>query len=1223
MENPLAPERAAIAYALLILVASVISSQVQVSGLWYGRRTYERSRGEMIAMLYEKTLARKIVTSSKSSAQESEANPISELETAPKKGIQRVWERCWNGVCIVFPFLRSTSTGTQKTKTEEPASMGKILNLMRNDVYEISQRFWEFQGLVEKPLGLVLSIVLIWRLIGWPCLIGIVTVFIAQSLNALLAKVLMKWEVTKRAATDAKLKKVSQFVESIRHLRWYGWQDAWCTDIMDARQEELHLQIICSIWRILIEFTNIFASGMFPVAAFWAYSGLAGMPLRIDIAFPALQLFRKLEESLKEIPSLITVMLNARVAMGRIESFMAEPDISENETSDNSTNRQAGSAGLLNNSNGNRTTDDESRSITNDDGRIEADQADNVVEKLELKHASFSWPAGPPVLHDVTISFPPGLTIVFGEVAAGKSALLQALLGELDRNAGELHRPTGMVGYCAQTPWLQSMSIRENILFGAPYDNQRYKAVIEACALANDLVNFKHGDLSNIGENGIGLSGGQRARVALARAVYSQAEILLLDDPISALDHQTAEFIIQRCLGGNLVKSRTVVLVTHRVELCRHIATQAVEVDHGKAYVVDFAKAIAIHGHDGSSSEEDEEAQESEEQDKTDAAVPEKFIDEEHRASGGVQARVYWEYIKAGKIKFWFILVILLASFRLVSIGETWFLKQWGEAYDTLKIEVKSHGPFSDLPPPEENINPWLLGFTLIAIAKAVTFLIASAFMLVIVYSAGKSMFEKVMARVSHATFRFYDTTPVGRLMNRLTSDITTIDGNISETFQTVAAGAISWISGLIVIASVTPAFLVFSIIVTLAFAFTFRRFLPSSQSLRRLEMVSLSPLMSNFGALVEGLMTVRAFHAQHRFQERVIEVVDNFQKMDHYYWSLQSWFMYRINLIADFAMLIITLIAIYTNVSPGLTAFVLIAAQSLVGATFGLCRSYGKLQMDFVSVERVYEMMILDQEPLGSVDPPAWWPTLTGDIIFDKATLRYAPHLDPSLSDLSFRIKAGSNTAIVGRTGSGKSTLAMALLGTVLPDSGRILIDNIDIASVEKQALRHRVTFVAQDPVLFPGSMRQNLDPLDEYTDEECEAVLKKIAGKHGWTLTTEVDAGGKNLSQGQRQLIGLARTLLRRSPIVILDEVSFLPPPRPFPPTLKLISLSQATASIDLATSLAIQEVLHSEMRESTIITIAHRLEAVKYADYCIELGKGKLLRMGTRDEILGNVG
>jgi ABC-type bacteriocin/lantibiotic exporter with double-glycine peptidase domain len=389
-------------------------------------------------------------------------------------------------------------------------------------------RFWEFSSLSTKPLGLVFSAVLIWRLIGWPCLIGVLTVFIAQAINALVVRALLRWERLRRVATDSKLQIISQFVEAVRHLRWYGWQDAWLTQIMEARQHELNLRVVNSIWSILISLTNTFANGMFPVAAFYAYTYLAGQPLRIDIAFPALQLFSMLATNLREIPGLITALLNAYIAVGRLEAFMREPNKSETET---------------------RPT---------------------TATQLELKQASFSWPgAQRVVLHDVTLAFPTGLTVVCGKVAAGKSALLQALLGELDKRSGDLVRPFEMSGHCAQTPWLQSMSIRENILFSSPYEDSRYKQVIAACALTDDLANFKHGDLSNIGENGIGLSGGQKARVALARAVYSQASVLLLDDPISALDQQTAETVIRRCLGGPLLAGRTIVLVTHRTDLCR------------------------------------------------------------------------------------------------------------------------------------------------------------------------------------------------------------------------------------------------------------------------------------------------------------------------------------------------------------------------------------------------------------------------------------------------------------------------------------------------------------------------------------------------------------------------------------------------------------------------------------------------------------------------------
>jgi len=242
-------------------------------------------------------------------------------------------------------------------------------------------------------------------------LVGVLTIFIAQGINALIARALLKWERKRREATDTKLHKISQFVETLRHLRLYGWQDVWLSRIMEARQHELNIRIITSIWNVLISFTNTFASGMFPVAAFYAYTALAGLPLRVDIAFPALQLFSMLEVSLRQLPNLVTVLLNARVAVGRIEDFMSEPD------------------------------------------KEEAEDFTPGTQRLEMKQASFAWPgAKKPVLSDITLSFPPGLTLVFGEVGSGKTALLQALLGELDQLGGEYVRSSEMVGYCGQTP---------------------------------------------------------------------------------------------------------------------------------------------------------------------------------------------------------------------------------------------------------------------------------------------------------------------------------------------------------------------------------------------------------------------------------------------------------------------------------------------------------------------------------------------------------------------------------------------------------------------------------------------------------------------------------------------------------------------------------------------------------------------------------------------------
>lgn len=670
-------------------------------------------------------------------------------------------------------------------------------NFSNQDKYVLTcDRFWEFQSLVRVPLSLVLSIVLVWKVIGWPCFFGIVTVLVAQSINALVTRVLLRYERKRRAVTDQKLKKVTQYVSAIRHLRWYGWQDFWQNQIMQARQQELRLFVVTGLLRIMINVTNYLASDLFPVAAFFAYTILAGKPLRLDIAFPALQLFSMLESSLREVPRLITVLLNAKIAVDRIEDFMGEPD--------------------------------------KDDAMIRSNLRGR--SQIKLQDASFAWPGtSHQVLRNVSLEFPIGLTVVCGKVAAGKTALLQALLGELERQGGDVVLPNDTVGYCAQSPWLQSMSIRDNILFTSPYDEVRFRKALEACALTQDLATFKDGEMTNIGENGVGLSGGQKARVALARAIYSQAKVLYLDDPLSPLDHQTAEIVVRKCLCGPLAEGRTIVLVTHRTALCQNMAKQVIEVFEGKARVLDqnalmvgdLSRVISTDSEDQSKHDQQEDVEE--------ATEATKFIEDEKRAHGGVKAAVYWEYVKAGKLKRWTILVVVIALHRLIVVGQTWFLKSWGEAYNRPQERTAS-GPLDDLPSPEVNVRPWLLGLFLIAIVQAAMFCVSQCFMIIIVYTAGRRMFRDVMNRVSHATFRFYNVTPVGRLMNRLTSDIGTVDGNISDQFEDVAFLTIAWVSSIFVIASVTPIFLVFSFALTALFVIIFLRFLPTSQSLRRLE---------------------------------------------------------------------------------------------------------------------------------------------------------------------------------------------------------------------------------------------------------------------------------------------------------------------------------------------------------------------------------------------------
>jgi ABC-type multidrug transport system fused ATPase/permease subunit len=758
-------------------------------------------------MLYEKTLHRKILGAKQDAKEEqtgdhnvhavNEANnengngPEDASTKAPKTWTQRV-----------LASLRSVFTKNIKTQVKDDkqaASMGKILNLMRNDAYEIAQRFWEFSDIITKPAGAILATILIWRMLGWACLLGVLALGASQLLNIAIARFQVYFEKKRRVATDEKLQRTSQFIESIRHLRWYGWQGAWMEGILESRQKELHLRVVNIIFSTSLAFILRFGSGLFPAVAFYAFTKLAGQQLRVDLIFPAFDLFNLLESHLRALPQLVTTLLNAYVAMGRIEEFMAEPDKEETEV-------------------------------------VPEGSAD-----LSLHDASFAWPGvDHNVLQDITLSFPPGLTVIYGEVAAGKTALLQALLGELDTTSGELVRPDQVVAYCAQTPWLQSMSVRDNILFSYPYEESRYKQTLEACALLPDMAELKHGDLSNIGENGIGLSGGQKARVALARAVYSRAKVLLLDDPLSALDHQTAEFIVIKLLAGPLLEGRTTILATHRTELCHGIAKQWVHLEQGRATSREPSQAEdanALKRTQTNETESEEDAKKREEEQA--AAVPDKFIEDEHRAKGGVKWSVYWRYIRAGTIRWWSTAILVMALFRVLDVAQTWFIKSWAESYN----EDQHKGIFDFLPPAADDVVPWLWTFFGFVSATAILFWITNLIMFGVGYHAAKTIFRETIERVAHATFRFYDVTPVGRLMNRLTSDMNTIDGDLSTAFIVFAWQIIGWLSAVVIILSSTPAFLAFGLVLSCGFIYYFFRFLPTSQSLRRLEVSDPSPM--------------------------------------------------------------------------------------------------------------------------------------------------------------------------------------------------------------------------------------------------------------------------------------------------------------------------------------------------------------------------------------------
>ena len=1233
-------------YALLLLVRGVFAAQLSTLVTFYGRRTYERSRGVLMMMIHEKSLKRKMFDSLGEEESKKKRAPVSlnqgggrlddahpngtasEAPTLPlsdsnkslrTRNLQKATtepklflSKLRDVLDVIKAFLESSTklfrpTTESRAKPVSSITTGFVLNLVRSDTHEVSLRFREVDRLIKEPLGLIIAIWLIWALLGPSCFLGILVIAVAQLLNTILTRLQIRWRRYLKSATDKRVQLNSQYLEVIRHLRWYAWQDVWLEKVMLVRQHELNVRAVSMMLNLTTYFLTVCASGTFPVVAFIAYTALSGNELRIDLIFPALKLFEDLKNRLKDLPNLVTCLLNGYVSLERIDQYMDAPEI-----------------------------------VPEDKIPTPSNLLDTDPKLLVLVNCTFCWPGTTvPVLRQVSLRAETGLTLIFGRIGSGKTALLQALLGELDMVVGHCELPHTAVGYCSQTPWLQDMSIRENILFYSQYEEQRYRDVLDACALMPDIATFAEGDQSLIGEkwvflfgflrtltkiSGITLSGGQRARVALARAMYSKSRVLLLDDPLAALDHNTAHTVVTKCFSGPLAFGRVILLVTHSTQLVHHLAIQYAEVFEGTIKVSpdNPFSTTAIAEDDAPPAEETNSRIHTHETNGLNSS-PRPAIKEEGREQGGVKAKVWLTFIKAGKF-WWILLCVMMVVTRILGVAQEWFLKAWGEGYADhnstsgiteqtgkssyqVQSSLLSTGPPSTLwnldpskllPSPRENLRPWILVLLLVTITRSFSLFMYAVSQLTATYATSKFMFAQAMEKISHATFGYYDITPTGQLMNRMTADISVLGEAIHYLAATIFSAS-HFVSSLLVISTISMPFLLLSCGLVGMFVWIFSIYLPTSRGLKRLEAVCLSPLFTAFGEILrdQGVVTVRAFCAQRFFHDRAVSVVDQYQSVGHFYWSVQTWISFRYENIAAFSTFTLIAISLAIDLSPGMTAFMLVNASAFIESTPTLCRRFGDLQTEFISVERLEELLRLEQEPIGTVKPPAAWPRLGSEVVFENVTIRYGEGLEPSLRDITLHIPGGSTTAITGRTGSGKSTLVAALLKIVRPEAGSISIDNLPLKDIDVNQLRRRVTFVPQDPVLFVGSIRQNLDPIEEFTDNECETVLAQVtAGSagHSWDLNSHVESGGKNLSQGQRQLIGITRAILRRSAVVILDE---------------------ATASIDVETSKHLQRILREELKESTIITIAHRADAVENADYIVVLENGRVLSQSGVDD------
>ncbi|GAB1518745.1 hypothetical protein RhiTH_001810 [Rhizoctonia solani] len=1202
--------RDAYIWGLITFIAHMSFAQVDVIHRWHTRRCYERTRGTLFCALHYKALKRRDLSG-------------------------------------------AAHTDKQDEKDTSSADIGRIVNLM--------------------------------QVLGWSSLAGVLVVLLAYAINYPLAR----WNIsiTRQSwkARDRRMSAVSELLTSLRFLKYMGWESRWLTQVKNARAVELAWRVQENICSVLIAFIWTWVPSAVVLVAFTSYTLLAKESLTVSRAFTAIEVFSQLQGPMSQLPQQIFALLHAYVSMQRIQTFLDETEV-----------------------------EDWASSIKRPEEELDIEVFSN---KVGFQEGNFVWHLNSsetqdPKSHtnfkltDVTVEFPLGrLTLITGATGSGKSSLLAALLGEMTCAGGQVYldKRRHAVSYAGQHPWLEHATIRENILYGLPYNQSRYEAVLDACALRPDLKIFPAGDQTGqsihlfespvtdlsrpeIGEKGVSLSGGQRARCALARAVYSYSKTVLLDDPLAAVDMHTARHLVDKCLAGSLMQGRTIILVTHHVRMCLDVAFYLVELSNGRiarqGTISDLRGKGQLSAILQTQPEDDTAEAESEitavpseaplinEADvgamgatDTPMATEEtilqhnsnigKLVDEEARAEGRVSLRTYWTYIKyaiadldqiyfahfvnhinrAASVWSWVASLLLLLAVRGITIGSQLFLAKWSEAYgrepNILSVLVfarnVSTGFWSwldKLPPPMVNSVPWLLIYLSISLTGAFTVLSYLAIGYWSSLLASRSLFTSMLDRVVRAPSRWLDVTPVGRILNRFVSDIGAVDSALNPSARAALSGTINFIASFLVIVLFVPSFLPFALVIAWLYIRIAPPFVRASRDLRRLESISLSPAFSGFDELLHGLIHVRAFGAEARYQEAFYKKVDRFQKFDHQYWNCSFWLMWRYDCLGSVVVMLGTLFALLSGVAAGTAAVVIVQAGVFAEASRQLVRVFAQLELDFNSVERIGEYLILPQEApaiIANARPPAHWPSRTGGITVDHLVMRYADGLPDVLRDLTFEVKPREKVGVVGRTGSGKSSLALSLLRAVEPSGGRIILDGIDIRTIGLDDLRSRVTLVSQDVALFSGSVRSNLDPFNEYTDEECWDVLERchlgqrpapsgFEGEHSSgrillsTLDAPVSVGGKGFSAGQRQLLALARAMLRRSAVIIMDE---------------------ATSSIDLETDDQIQRTIREEMSDALVITIAHRLKTIIDYDRVLVLDHGRVVEFDTPLKLMENEG
>ncbi|KAL1818795.1 hypothetical protein ACET3Z_013664 [Daucus carota] len=1095
------------------------------------------------------------------------------------------------GVTTVMLYDKSLTLPSWSSQLQDEqgsgGSGGELLNAVAVDV-ETIQGFIVYihdTWLIFVQIGLALLI--LYMKLGLLASVGAfgVTLFFMMA-NFLLMKLQEKFQKNLMKSKDNRMKVTIETLSNMRVLRFQGWEMSFMSKILQLRKVEIQWLKKYLYGIVLIGFfTGI---GPTLVALFTFGSCIyMGIPLEMGQIFSALATFRVLQEPIFLLPDTLSLLVQAKVSLARIASFLSLDE-------------------LLNNG-------------------LEKLPFGSSDTALEIIDGSFTWDNNisnnTAALNDINLKVSHGMKVgICGTVGSGKSSLLSCILGEMPRISGDV-KFCGTNAYVSQSPWIQSGTVQDNILFGKNMDRQRYDQVLEACSLKKDLEILSFGDQTVIGEKGINLSGGQKQRIQLARAVYHDVDIYLLDDPFSAVDAHTGSHLFKEVLLG-LLSGKTVIYVTHQVEFL-NAADLIVVMKNGKIVQVGKYNEILVPGSDfiqlvgaqvaalPSTLDDNKAAPISSDNTETIiinenvngkvddgggavGSAPQQLVKDEERESGRVRFPVYWEYIKTaygGSL----VLLMILASIilQILQIGSNYWLA-WAA-------------------PSSKDVNPVVSGSTLMivyaSLALGICFCTLAQNSLVVAagYKTAIVLFKKMMETIFRAPMSFFDATPSGRILNRCSTDQSAMETRIPSVLDGLICDIIA-LAGVIALMS-TVAWEVLVLVIPLIFAAIWYQqyYMPASRELSRLSRVCEAPVIQFFKETISGITTIRSYDQESRFQQTYMKIVDAYSRPEFQLAAAMKWLLLRLETFSSitFSFLLVLSMYLRNSIDPAIAGLALTygltLSRTLAGVVWCLCH----LETKMISVERILQYTSIPSEGPLIVQkhrPDSSWP-VRGEISIHNLQIRYAPHLPLILHGVTCTFPAGKKIGIVGRTGSGKSTLIQALFRLVEPTTGCIFIDGIDISSIGLQDLRSRLSIIPQDPTMFQGTIRSNLDPLEQYTDAQIWDTLEKCqlgdeVRKMEKKLDSNVHENGENWSMGQRQLICLGRVLLKKSKVLILDE---------------------ATASVDTNTDNLIQQTLKHHFSDCTLVTIAHRITSVLDSDMVLLLSHGFVMEYDSPSRLL----